>query len=111
MYSTLIVLCLYQPSFAQTGEESSGDIAYTIPKGWIGQTYPDGIVYVSPVFNTGEKCVLTIFQIQPTSGNLQNDASNVFREVFHTDPFQTARAHIRRSPWEESLTHFHEVSD
>lgn len=88
--STLIVLCLYQTAFAQTSEEPSGDFAYAIPEGWTGQKYPDGIVYVSPVFNNDEKCVLTVFQMRPTSGNLENDASNVFREVFNTDPFQNS---------------------
>lgn len=90
MYSTLIVLCLYQTAFAQTSEESSGDIAYAIPEGWIGQKYPIGIVYVSPVFNNGEKCSLGIFQMRPTSGQLANDARTVFREFFHTDPFENS---------------------
>ncbi len=88
--STLIAVCLYQTAFAQTSEEPSGDFAYAIPEGWTGQKYPDGIVYVSPVFNNGEKCVLTVFEMRPTSGNLENDASNVFREVFNTDPFQNS---------------------
>lgn len=113
IYSTLIVLWLYQTASAQKlefrvdaggittnavdhkmvalmDEDSSGDFAYAIPDGWTGQKYPDGIIYVSPVFNNGEKCVLTIFHMRPTSGNLQNDASNVFREVFNTDPFQNS---------------------
>jgi hypothetical protein len=90
MYSTLIILCLYQTSLAQTSKESFGDIAYLKPVGWTGQKFPDGIVYVSPVFNNGEKCVLIIFPMRPSSGNLQNDAMNVFREVLKTDPFQNS---------------------
>ena len=129
IYSTLIVLCLYQTAFAQTetfdvstfmpakiwqrtasrvnagdrmanaidrkmvalmDEDSSGGIAYAIPDGWSGQTFPDSIIYVSPMFNNGEKCMLAVFQMRPTSGNLQDDAINVFREVFKADPFQNS---------------------
>lgn len=72
------------------GEDFSGSVVYAIPEGWTGQKYPDGIVYVSPVFNNSEKCVLTVFQMRMSSGNVQNDAANVFREVFNTDPFQNS---------------------
>ena len=67
---------------------SLDDYIITIPQGWTRQPYPDGIVYASPVFNTGERCQLTTFQMRQPSGDLLRDARRAFAEIFREDPFQ-----------------------
>lgn len=67
---------------------SLDDYLITIPAGWTKRPYPDGIVYASPVFNTGERCQLTTFQMRRPSGDLLRDARRAFAEIFQEDPFQ-----------------------
>ena len=67
---------------------SLDDYVITIPTGWTRTVYPDGIVYASPVFNTGERCQLTTFQMRQSSGDLLADARQVFTDIFREDPFQ-----------------------
>jgi hypothetical protein len=67
-----------------TGTASLGNYIYKVPGGWTTTQYPDGIVLSSPVSNTGEKCNITLWPMRPASGNLQNDAGNLFKEVFKT---------------------------
>ncbi len=102
MYSTLIVFCLYQTALAQTDSESSGDIAYAISEGWIGQKYPDGNVYVSAVFNNGEKCVLTVFQMRPHLAICNTTQGPSFVKSSIPIRSETACTHIRRSSWERA---------
>src|SRR5258705_7471955 len=65
-----------------TGPASLSNYIYTAPQGWITTTYPDGIVFSSPASNTGEKCKITLWPMHQASSNLQNDATNLFNEVF-----------------------------
>ncbi|HTR30816.1 MAG TPA: hypothetical protein VMH27_16210 [Puia sp.] len=62
---------------------SLGDYIYTIPPGWAPTTYPDGIVINSPVSNTGERCLLQIWPMRASSGNLAQDAVQAYRQVFN----------------------------
>ena len=73
-------------SSAPTG--SLDDYVLTIPQGWTRTVYPDGIVYASPVFETGERCQLTTFQMRQASGDLLADARRAFADIFREDPFQ-----------------------
>lgn len=81
---TLIILSAVQAG-AAIGGESVGNYVFTVPQGWTRTNYPDGVVYISPMYN-GEKCQLTIFPTRPTSGDLLRDAIGVFQGLFKTDP-------------------------
>lgn len=70
------------------GGGSLDSYVYTIPQGWTRANYPDGIVYGSALFNNGERCQISIFQMHPASGNLVNDARTAYMQIFQTDPFQ-----------------------
>jgi hypothetical protein len=67
-------VCAQPPSLAE--------YVYTPPSGWTVTPYPDGIVMTSPVSNTGEKCVLSLWPLRPASNELQRDAGSAFAEVF-----------------------------
>ena len=64
------------------------DYVYQIPQGWTGTVYPDGIVYGSPLLQTGERCQITVFQMRSGSGDLIADARRAFFDIFQLDPFQ-----------------------
>ncbi len=68
----------------ETGPASLKNYIYTAPQGWTAIQYPDGIVLSSPGSNTGERCNLSLWPMRQASGNLQNDAINLFNEVFKT---------------------------
>jgi hypothetical protein len=76
------------PPAPGTSSESSGDIVYAVPEGWTQTTYPDGIVYASPIFSNGERCQITVFQLRAATGDLPADARNAYAEIFKTDPLQ-----------------------
>lgn len=76
---------------AQQGSGGPGSLdnySYSVPQGWTRANYPDGIVYGSPMFNNGERCQISIFQMRPASGSLLADARTAFMQIFQTDPFQ-----------------------
>lgn len=86
-----MLACLSQPALSQeagTGYVSHViyDYQFVLPTGWTGTTYPDGVVYISPVHSNGERCQVTVFPKRTTSGNLLNDAIGVFRSLFQADP-------------------------
>jgi hypothetical protein len=53
---------------------------------WTAQQTPDGIVLLSPVYNTGERCQLNLFPMRSSSQDLAEEAIDLFRQVFRTDP-------------------------
>jgi hypothetical protein len=61
---------------------SLADYIFAIPPGWTPKQYPDGIVLFSPASNTTERCNITLLPFRASSGNLRQDAENVFHEVF-----------------------------
>lgn len=63
---------------------------YTPPDGWTATTYADGIVYASPVSETGERCQLSMLQARPVSGDLAEHTFAVYRELFKVDPRQNS---------------------
>ena len=67
---------------------SLDDYVYEVPAGWTRTAYPDGIVYASPLFETGERCQFTIFQMRRASGDLLTDARRAYADIFQIDPFQ-----------------------
>jgi hypothetical protein len=63
---------------------SLGDYVYTAPSGWTANQYPDGIVLTSPMASNGEKCLISMWPMRESSGNLHRDAELAFREIFNT---------------------------
>lgn len=63
---------------------SLGDYVYQTPAGWNANQYSDGIVLTSPVSETGERCLISMWPMRPTSGNLLRDADLAFRDIYKT---------------------------
>ena len=63
---------------------SLGDYVYTVPPGWTTTQYPDGIVLMSPVAVTNERCVMTIGPMRRPSGNLLADAYGIFQDIYRS---------------------------
>jgi hypothetical protein len=62
---------------------AAAEYIYEVPPGWTPQTYQDGGVVMSPpVSNTGERCTLSVLPVRQSSGNLAQDAVQVFHDVF-----------------------------
>lgn len=70
------------------GPASLDSYIYSIHQGWTRANYPDGIVYGSSLFNNGERCQISIFQMRQASGDLVADARRAYGDIFQTDPFQ-----------------------
>ncbi len=66
----------------QPADASLSDYIYTAPPGWTPTSYADGILLNSPVSDTGEKCVIGLLPMQPSSGDLFQDASAAWARVF-----------------------------
>lgn len=67
---------------------SLDDYVYTIPASWTKTAYPDGIVYASPVYSTGERCQLSVFLMRRPGTDLLTDARRAYADIFQMDPFQ-----------------------
>jgi len=86
-----LLLVVGTRALAAQAAQPSGSLTeyvYTVPVGWTGTVYPDGIVYGSPFYNTGERCQLSVFQMRTASGDLLADARRAFADIFKVDPFQ-----------------------
>lgn len=66
------------------GPNSLAEYVYTPPPGWTRNQYPDGIVLTSPTYNTGERCLLSMWPFRNASANLSNDAAAAFQSIFST---------------------------
>src|SRR4051812_9848227 len=80
----LVLLALQTPTIPG----SLDAYVYTAPQGWTATKYPDGIVFASPVFPTGERCQMTLFLMRRASRDLLDDAHRAFVDIFQVDPFQ-----------------------
>lgn len=60
------------------------EYVYATPAGWTANQYPDGIVLTSPVSNTGERCLISMWPMRPAGASLQADANYIFQDVFRT---------------------------
>lgn len=63
---------------------SLSDYVYTVPPGWTTTPYPDGIVLMSPLAVTNERCVVTIGPMRRPSGNLLGDAFSIFQDIYRS---------------------------
>lgn len=77
-----------QVSTIPTIPGSLTDYDYKLPVDWQRTDYPDGIVYASPIYNTGERCQLSVFLMRRAAGDLLATARQVYAEIFRLDPFQ-----------------------
>lgn len=80
---------------------SLSDYIYTVPSGWTSTPYPDGIVLMSPVAVTNERCVVTISPMRRPSGNLLGDAFSIFQDVYKA--YQPANQTSRGSEMPQSV--------
>lgn len=81
----------------QTNTAAPGNYIYTAPSGWTPQQYPDGgIVITSPVYNTGERCTLSILPMKPVTSDLQTEAGKTFSDLFDKD-FQPTTTYTQPS--------------
>lgn len=86
--TSLIAPLLTHVGVAQATVGSLDDYVYQVPAGWTHTVYPDGIVYASPMLETGERCQFTVFQMRPATGDLLADARRAYAGIFQMDPFQ-----------------------
>jgi hypothetical protein len=65
---------------------SLANYLFTPPQSWTQQTAADRIVLVSPMYDNGERCQLTLLPMRPSSQALPDDAIGTFRQIFGADP-------------------------
>jgi hypothetical protein len=66
-----------------TGMATLSEYVFTVPPTWTATKYTDGLVLMSPVSVTNERCVVTISPMRPSNGgNLLAEADTVFRDVY-----------------------------
>ena len=58
------------------------EYVFATPPGWTATQYPDGLVLMSPISATNERCVVTLWPMRQAGANLLADAYNAFREVY-----------------------------
>jgi hypothetical protein len=94
----LIFLFTITNGNGQTAPAASlSDYIYSVPPGWSPTNYPDGIVLSPPVSNTGERCLLQIWPMRASSGNLGQDAVQAFRQIFSAYKFTQSQYATRNS--------------
>jgi hypothetical protein len=77
------------PQTSPVGPATLRDYVYATPVGWNAQQYPDGIVLTSPVSQTGERCLISLWPMRGSSGSLQRDANFAFQDIFKTYELRT----------------------
>ena len=70
------------PQASVPGLATLGEYVYGTPAGWTATEYSDGIVLMSPLSVTNERCVVTLWPMRPSSTSLLGDANNIFRDVY-----------------------------
>jgi len=75
------------PERAGTGSLAS--YVYTIPPQWTRVESREGIALVSPVYDNGERCQLTMLPLYAASQPLANEALRTFADIFKADPLST----------------------
>ncbi len=70
----------------EKGATTQGNYVYVVPPGWTPKQYPDGgVVITSPVYNTGERCTISVLAMRPATSDLQTAANAIFSELFSKD--------------------------
>jgi len=103
--SFLVLLAVFTSPFAlaQGGPPlaSLADYVFSTPPGWTATQYPDGLVLMSPMSPTNERCVMTLWPMRPAGADLINDANMIFREVYKTHELRNMT--VRGTPMPSSL--------
>ena len=103
--SFLVLLAVFTSPFAlaQGGPPlaSLADYVFSAPPGWTATQYPDGLVLMSPISATNERCVMTLWPMRPAGANLLNDAEMIFRDVYKT--YELRSMTVRGTPMPSSL--------
>jgi len=103
--SFLSLLLAFIPLFASAQgvppPASLADYVFSSPPGWTATQYPDGLVLMSPMSATNERCVMTLWPMRPAGANLLNDANMIFREVYKT--YELRNMTVRGTPLPSSL--------
>jgi len=73
------------PSMAPEGGRLA-DYVYTIPETWTRQNAQNAIVLTSPIYQGGERCQLSMLPMRSSTRALPDEALNIFRELFKTEP-------------------------
>lgn len=83
MHAALLVSLFFQIApTAQPARASFQEYVYWLPDGWTTMPAGAGQWLVSPASETGERCTLGLWPLVPSSGNLFNDASAAWAQLF-----------------------------
>ncbi len=82
---------LQQPTAPHSRIESGAggplsNYVFQVPPTWTQTPSRDRIVLVSPVYQTGEKCQITLDPMRPATQPLPNEVIRFYREIFRVEP-------------------------
>jgi hypothetical protein len=89
------------PQASVASPATLGEYVYSTPAGWTATQYSDGIVLMSPLSVTNERCVVTLWPMRPPGASLLSDANNIFRDVYKT--YELRNLTTRGTPMPASL--------
>lgn len=92
------------PQSNATGLATLSEYMFTTPPTWTATQYSDGLVLMSPVSVTNERCVVTISPMRPSSGaNLLVEANNIFQDVYKA--YELRNMTVRGTQMPASIVH------
>ena len=76
------------PPTGATAPAATGPLgyAYAVPNLWKRQEARDRTVLLSPLYQGGEQCQLTLLPMRPAARPLAEEAAGAYRAVFRTEP-------------------------
>lgn len=78
------------------------EYVYATPAGWNATQYPDGLVLMSPLSATNERCIMTLWPMRASGPNLQVDADSIFQQVYQA--YQRRDMTMRGTPMPPTMT-------
>jgi hypothetical protein len=91
------------PQSNATGVATVSEYVFTMPPGWTGTKYSDGVLgLMSPVFGS-ERCIINIQPMRPAGANLLADAYSIFQDIWKD--FQLTNQTPRGSEMPQSDVH------
>jgi len=92
------------PQSNATGLATLSEYVFTTPPTWTATQYSDGIVLMSPISVTNERCVVTVSPMRPSSGaNLLAEANSIFQDVYKA--YEPRNMTTRGTPMPASIVH------
>jgi hypothetical protein len=89
------------PRAAGGAAASLSDYVFATPPGWTANQYSDGIVLMSPESATNERCLMTLWPMRATTGDLIGAANSIFQEVYRG--YRLVNETVRRTPMPPSI--------